>query len=84
MITEVITKVANGEVVGRELERQTGMTAPGSILRLCIPILSLSLNEVLVSPAVSRVPDPSSGPADAYGECRKLASSGAGSHHREL
>jgi len=47
VITEVITKVCDGEGVRRELERQAGMTAPRLILRLCILTFSLSLNEVL-------------------------------------
>jgi hypothetical protein len=84
VITEVITKVCDGEGVRRELERQAGMTAPRLILRLCILIFSLSLNEVLAPRAVSLVPDPSSRPVDAYRGPRKLASLGAGSHHREL
>jgi hypothetical protein len=46
VITEVITKVCDGEGV-RELERQARMTAPRLILRLCILTFSLSLNEVL-------------------------------------
>jgi hypothetical protein len=75
VITEVITKVCDWEGVRRELERQTGMTAPRLILRLCILIFSLSLNEVLAPRAVSRVPDPSSSPADA--------DRGVGSQHRQ-
>jgi hypothetical protein len=47
VITEVITKVCDGEGVRRELERQARMTAPHLILRLCILTFSLSLNEVL-------------------------------------